>query len=375
MAPIRLGVIGLSSEGSWAAGSHLPYLLGSSHYQITALQNSSRASAEKAVQKYNLPGDVACYGDVESLVRDPNVDLIVVSVKTPTHYGLARPAIEAKKDVFVEWPLGANVREAEELTSLAKSHNVKTMIGLQARQNPSIRKAKEMVAAGQLGEILGTTMVGSGVIMGRATPAPLEYELSIESGANLVTIPAMHAIDALCFVLGEFQDLQATLANHRPKMPIIDPATGKVQRLADKTCHDHMSLTGTLIRGAVASVVYQGGHSLTSKDFYWEINGIKGSLILEAPSGLVEMFHPSLKFVRAEEQESFKFFDDGKGPQPEEVKVEVASDFSYNVGQAWDAFAGAGSGTVTTFEDALVRHKMIEAIYRSSEKGTRETYI
>ncbi|KIW22393.1 uncharacterized protein PV07_12282 [Cladophialophora immunda] len=375
MAPIRLGVIGLSAEGSWAAGSHLPYLLQSSHYRITALQNSSRASAEKAVQKYSLPGNVACYGDVESLVRDPNVDVVVVSVKTPTHYGLAKPAIAAKKDVFVEWPLGANLREAEELTSLATSQHVKTMIGLQARQNPSIRKAKEMVASGKLGGILGTTMIGSGKIMGRVMPAPLEYELSIEAGANLVTIPAMHAIDALCFVLGEFKDLQATLANHRPKMPIVDPTTGKVQKIVDKTCHDYMSVTGTLARGGVASVVYQGGHSLTGNDFYWEINGTQGSLILEGPSGLVEMFHPTIKFVKAEEEASFKSFDDGKGPQPEEVKVEVASDFAYNVGQAWDAFAGAGSGTVTTFEDALVRHKMIDAIYRSSEKGTRETYI
>ncbi|OQU98165.1 hypothetical protein CLAIMM_03989 [Cladophialophora immunda] len=357
MAPIRLGVIGLSAEGSWAAGSHLPYLLQSSHYRITALQNSSRASAEKAVQKYSLPGNVACYGDVESLVRDPNVDVVVVSVKTPTHYGLAKPAIAAKKDVFVEWPLGANLREAEELTSLATSQHVKTMIGLQARQNPSIRKAKEMVASGKLGDILGTTMIGSGKIMGRVMPAPLEYELSIEAGANLVTIPAMHAIDALCFVLGDRSDYRQSAKNRR------------------QDCHDYMSVTGTLARGGVASVVYQGGHSLTGKDFYWEINGTQGSLILEGPSGLVEMFHPTIKFVKAEEEASFKSFDDGKGPQPEEVKVEVASDFAYNVGQAWDAFAGAGSGTVTTFEDALVRHKMIDAIYRSSEKGTRETYI
>ncbi|EXJ69557.1 uncharacterized protein A1O5_07593 [Cladophialophora psammophila CBS 110553] len=375
MAPIRLGVIGLSAEGSWAAGSHLPYLLQSSHYQITALQNSSKASAERAVQKYSLPGDVACYGDVESLVRDPNVDMVVVSVKTPTHYGLARPALEAKKDVFVEWPLGANLREAEELTALAETQKVKTMIGLQARQNPSIRKAKEMVASGELGDILGTTMLGSGVVMGRVMPAPLEYELSIDSGANLVTIPAMHAIDALCFVLGEFKDLQATLANHRPKMPLIDPTSGQTLKIGNKTCHDYMSVTGSLARGGVATVVYQGGHSLTGKDFYWEINGTKGSLILEAASGLVEMFHPKLEFVRADQEGSFKSFNDGRGPQPEEVKVEVASDFAYNVGKAWDAFAGTGSGTVTTFEDALVRHKMIDAIYRSNEKGTRETYI
>jgi predicted dehydrogenase len=83
---------------------------------------------------------------------------VVVSVKTPEHYRLAKPALEAKKDVFVEWPLGANLKQAEELTGLAKAQGVKNIIGLQARQEPTILKAKEMVAAGKLGDILGTTV-------------------------------------------------------------------------------------------------------------------------------------------------------------------------------------------------------------------------
>lgn len=110
------------------------------------------------MEKYNLPGTVACYGDIESLVKDPNVDMVVVSVKTPEHYKLAKSALQAKKDVFVEWPLGANLNEAEELTALAKAQHVRTVIGLQAWQNPSVKKAKEMVAAGKLGKILGTTV-------------------------------------------------------------------------------------------------------------------------------------------------------------------------------------------------------------------------
>jgi predicted dehydrogenase len=43
---------------------------------------------------------------------------------------------------------------------MAKEKGVRTMVGLQARQNPSILKAKEIVASGKLGKILGTTMFG-----------------------------------------------------------------------------------------------------------------------------------------------------------------------------------------------------------------------
>jgi len=242
------------------------------------------------------------------------------------------------------------------------------MVGLQARQDPSIRRAREMVLRNDLGAVLGTTMVAFGSIFGPEAAPYLEYMMPIEHGANLVTIPAGHAMDALCYVLGELDGLQATLANNRPKMPIFDtlgPAA-KLLRTVDKTAHDYMAVTGRLARGGgVATVVYQGGNSPTGRGFYWEIQGTKGTLVLEGAQGHVQMFHPKLSFVRAESEAKLV----------EEVELEAVPDFSYNVGKAWDAFVGEGPGSVSTFDDALLRHKMIDAIYRSNEKGTRETYV
>lgn len=379
MAPIKLGLIGLSANGSvgpkptvyvllivyssWASRAHLPYLLQTDKYEIVALLNSSVEAGKKAAEKYNLSGNVAYYDNIEALSKDPNVDVVAVSVKVPDHYKLAKPVLEAGKDIFVEWPLDANLKQAEELTALARSHHVKNLVGLQARQDPGIRKARELVLDNKLGNILGTTMIGFGGLFGPQATPYYEYMFPIENGANLVTIPFGHAVDAFCYVLGEFKDLQATLANNRPKIDIVDDK-GKHLRTVDKTAHDHLGLTGTLQRGGVGTVVYQSGTSLTGKNFYWEINGTKGSLLLEGTSGHIQMFHPTLKFVSVE-----------KDAKLEEVEVKAPSEFSYNVGRAWDAFAGEGSGTVTTFEDALLRHKMIEAIYRSNEKGTRETYL
>lgn len=292
------------------------------------------------------------------------MDIVVVSVKVPDHRAAIEPVLKAKKDVFVEWPLARDLKEAEYLTSLAKQNNLKTLIGLQARHSPSIRKAKEIVESGKLGDILGTTMNAHGSLFGPTLPADYKYMLPIEAGANLLTIPFGHAADALCYVLGEFQDLQATLANHRPRLPVV--VDGKVVEEVDKAAHDHIAVIGRLARGGgVASIVYQGGMSSTDKNFYWEITGTKGSLVFEGPHGHVQMFQPKLKFVAAEQ-----------GAKLEEVDVKmIENDFSYNVGSAWDSLAGVGDGSVTTFEDALLRHKMIDAIYRSNEKGTRESYL
>lgn len=358
--PTNLGLVGLSAGGSWLSRAHLPFLKNTPDYKIVALQNSSKASAEKSRNTYDLSQNISCYGDIQALVDDKNVDLVVVSVKVPHHYELIKPPLEAKKDVFSEWPLAANLKEAEELTTLAKQQGVKTVVGLQARQDPSVRKAKEMVANGELGDILGTTMFGHGFVFGPTATPDYVYLFPLENGANLLTIPFGHAVDALCWVVGEFSDLQATLKNTRPKLKVNE-------EMKEKSSHDQIAVQGTLANGGgVASVVYQGGSSQTGKNFYWEISGTKGTLVLEAPMGNVQMFHPTLSFVKAED-----------GAVLGEVKVdwEKREDFSLNVETAWNALLGKGDGSVTTFEDALLRHKMIDAIYRSNDSGQRERYL
>lgn len=143
----------------WSTHAHLPYLQKTPRYKITAIQNSSKESAELAVKTYSVDG-AATYGDAASLAKDANVDIVAIGVPVPLHYEPACQAIEAGKDVFSEWPLARNLAEAEELTRLAKEKGVRTMVGLQARQNPAIMKAREIVVSGKLGRILGTTLFG-----------------------------------------------------------------------------------------------------------------------------------------------------------------------------------------------------------------------
>ncbi|KAH6872244.1 NAD-binding Rossmann fold oxidoreductase family protein [Alternaria rosae] len=361
----RIGLIGLSAKGSWASRSHLPYLQRTPHYTITALQNSSLASAQASAKQYSLDS-ASTHDSPSSVAQDPNVDIIAVSVNVPEHYALIRPALEAGKDVFCEWPLARNAEEAEELTALAKEKGIRTMVGLQARQNPSILKAKEIVESGKLGKILGTTMFGHGMIFGGITMPSYSYMHPIENGANLLTIPFGHAVDALCYVFSsELQSISAVLSNRYPELQLVDENYQPLGETKTKTSHDFVSITAELINGGGnVDVTYAPGLSRSGRDFYWEIIGSEGTLVLEGPKmgGHVQMFQPTIKIALGQEE-------------LKEVEVEKAEDFSFNVGRAWDAWAGEGKGSVTTWEDAVVRHKMIEAIYRSAEKGTREDYV
>merc|ERR1712113_757982 len=141
------------------------------------------------------------------------------------------------------------------------------MVGLQARYNPSVVKAREIVKSGKLGKILGSTMFGHGMIFGLTTHPSYEYTLAIENGGNLLTIPFAHAFDGLAYVLGEFESLSATLANRLPELTELDNE-GKELRKVKKEVHDWISVTGTLAEsGGVVNVTYQGGKSRTGRDF------------------------------------------------------------------------------------------------------------
>ena len=326
------------------------------------------------MKEYSL-NDVATYADPTEIASDPNVDIVAISVNVPGHYALTKPAIEAGKDVFVEWPLSRNLVEAEELVQLAKEKGIKTMVGLQARQNPSILKAKEIVESGQLGEILATTMFGHGGIFGPTVDEGFLYGLPVEAGANLLTIPFGHALDALCYILGEIKDIAATLANLRPELDLVGKDGKPAGKKIKKTAHDHVNITGRLANGGgVISATYAGGISRDGRDFFLEIIGTKGTLVLQGPKqgGHVQMNQPTVKLARSDPPVS----DTKEGLEP--VQVADGSAIWHNGGKAWDAWVGVGldkGHRVPTFEDALVRHKMIHAIYQSAEKGTRENYV
>ena len=128
MSPIRLGVIGLSpASGRWASTALIPPLfdpLLSSKYTITAIATRSLSSAQASAAKYaELTGHEvnANYGEngAKDIANDENVDLVVVSVKIPDHWEAVKPAIEAGKDVFVEWSPGRNFEQTVRIAEAA----------------------------------------------------------------------------------------------------------------------------------------------------------------------------------------------------------------------------------------------------------------
>lgn len=123
--------------------------------------------------------------------------MVVCTVRVDRHYKTIIPAIKAGKNVLVEWPLGKNLQEAEELLRLSKEYNVKVAaVGCQGRFDSTFRTVKKLINDGKIGKVLSTTATGPGVLGGPAIDAANEYVGYIEIGGNLVTIPFGHFMDA-----------------------------------------------------------------------------------------------------------------------------------------------------------------------------------
>jgi len=90
----------------------------------------------------------------EDLLADGALDAVVVATPVVTHFELARQALRAGKNVFVEKPLADSAAHAEELVELAEERGLVLMPGHLLLYHPGVAKLKELVDSGDLGRIL-----------------------------------------------------------------------------------------------------------------------------------------------------------------------------------------------------------------------------
>jgi predicted dehydrogenase len=356
---IRVGIVGatVTQGGSgWGANAHVPALKALPHYELKAVCTAHEDTAKASAAAF---GAERAFHRFSDMTADPEVDLIVVCVRVPGHRALVMAGLQAGKAVLCEWPLGASLAEAEEMAGLARQRSLKTIVGLQARSDPTILYAADLVRAGYIGEVLTANLSVATQAQLQRGPGRI-WQGVRANGANTLTITGGHAIDALCAVLGEFSEVSARVSTRIPEWRTLDGKPVPVDS------PDSISVVGRMVGGAEVSVNVAavpsnpGGNRM-------EIYGREGALVIRADGSL--NIGPSQAHA-------------GKGKEPV-VSMPVPSKYKlapegtpggppYNVAQAYaraaDALRGGGSFDVD-FSLAVQRHKLIDAIERSSATG------
>jgi predicted dehydrogenase len=356
---IRVGIVGatVTPGGSgWGANAHVPALRALPGYELTAVCTAHEDTARASAAAFGIERAFHRFSD---MAAHPEIDLLVVCVRVPGHRDLVVAGLQAGKAVCCEWPLGRTLAEAEEMAGLARQRSLKTIVGLQARSDPAILYARDLVRAGYIGEVLTASLSTAAQAVLQRGPGRI-WQGDRANGANTLTIAGGHAIDALCAVLGEFAEVSARVSTRIPEWRTMEGQPVAVD------APDSINVVGRMVSGAEVSVSVAavpsnpGGNRL-------EIYGREGALVVRADGSL--NIGPSQ--VHA-----------GKGKEPmvampipdryRVVSEKTPAGPAYNVAQAYaraaDAVRGAGSFDVD-FGLAVQRHKLIDAIERSSATG------
>ena len=122
-------------------------------YELGALEALCDADPSvEAIYKSKFDG-VRFGSDYSALLKDPSVTAVALATPAVTHYGMAKAALEAGKDVLVEKPLAVDVKHGEELVKIAAANRRILMVGHILRYHPAILKLKQLIKDGVLGKI------------------------------------------------------------------------------------------------------------------------------------------------------------------------------------------------------------------------------
>ncbi len=89
----------------------------------------------------------------QEILSDPYIQVVAIATPINTHFELARQALEQGKHVFVEKPLASSSQQARELIQLARKQERKLMVGHTFLYTSAVRKIKEIIKSGELGDI------------------------------------------------------------------------------------------------------------------------------------------------------------------------------------------------------------------------------
>jgi predicted dehydrogenase len=368
---IRVGIVGATvtvGGSGWGARTHVPALHALAEYQLKAV---CTAHEDTALASQKAFGTDLAFHSFDEMVACPEIDLVTVVTRTPAHYGLVMRALEAGKAVYCEWPLGATLEQAEQMADLAARRSLTTAVGLQARSDPTLMYARELIRQGYIGEVLAVDFAYIGQATTRRGNGRI-WQADRKAGANILTIGGGHAIDAVSFVLGDFAEVSARLATTVKEWHNTD--TGQTVPVDSP---DWVSVSGRLQTNAEVSFLVAAVPALPSGRRTFEIYGREGTLSIgvgthgAAGERNPSVYHGPNRLFGARGKEPlapmetparFTLIPDSVPPGPPR-----------NVAQAYVRLARAmaeGQPFDPSFAHAVKAHQLVSALEQSSATGS-----
>lgn len=132
--------------------------------------------------------------EMQELLDDSKLKAVSICTQNSAHYDVAKKFLEKGKHVLLEKPMTLDSKQANELVELAEKNNVVLSIGHIFRYNDGLRKLKEMISEGELGEIFLIRLVWTNL------------NPPFEDNRDIYFDLGPHALDIIYFILGKLPD-------------------------------------------------------------------------------------------------------------------------------------------------------------------------
>jgi predicted dehydrogenase len=162
------------------------------------------------------------------LLADDSLEAVVIATPVPTHYALAKEALEAGKHVFVEKPPAMRAAEMDELVALADARDLVLMPGHLLLYHPGVLKVKELIDKGDLGEVL--CVYGNRVNLG-----------IVRSNENALWSLGVHDLSVILYLLDEDPELATAQGSASIHPGVEDVVFCFLRFPSGKIAHMHLS--------------------------------------------------------------------------------------------------------------------------------------
>ncbi|MDQ3695856.1 MAG: inositol 2-dehydrogenase [Chloroflexota bacterium] len=254
MTTIGFGIVGLGRIG-WLHAEHIAGAVPGARLVAAAVDEAQR-------RELAASGRAPCplVADVAALVAHPDVEAVIIASPSSLHHDHIIEVARAGKPVFAEKPIADSVAAAGAVVAAVERSGVPFQIGFQRRYDPGYARARELIAAGAVGEV----EMFRGITCDRIPP--VEF---LRTSGGLFWDLAIHDFDAARFLTGD--EIEAVHATGAIK---VEP------RLAEFDDIDHGIVTLSFQSGALG-VVQACWRAPAGYDIRAEVHGSRGKVVAE----------------------------------------------------------------------------------------------
>ena len=239
--------------------------------RLVALADVNAEAARKAAHQY---GFESATGNWKDLISNPAVQVVSITTPNSMHKEMALAAIAAGKHVHCEKPLSPTLADSLEMVKAAEKAGVCTQVGFNYIKNPLLKLARQMVEAGELGEITGFRGIHAEDYM-HDPQGPWTWRIDPSGGPGVIADLGSHIIGMARFLLGGIKEVSADVRTVIKQRPV---ARGS-KEMKPVEVDDVARILVNFDRGCGGSIEANWIASGRKMQLGFELTGEKGSLV------------------------------------------------------------------------------------------------